>query len=506
MCSESYLKSRYQPEAIIIFLMSTTAITQYNSLTATSPGGPISSYSFHQNASVSKQPTAILSSEAGIQGRIEQKRIMELTNTQLAALNAKLPPGYKIESITAKPSKSVNSNQRRSEAESLDAEIQLAPRLPEKRATREKRPSSFDELDSRSKQNEGYRKIYKIFKTLKQHPLAGPFLHPVDANQVPDYYQIIKDPIDLSTIEQKLVNGEFDNAYQFAADVRKMWNNSFYYNAAGSELYQITMQLSALFEQLMKGSEGVIINDRKDAIQDLYKKIEKMSKEIRELSATRAPVPTNPKVPGKAQVEKPMGIHEKRQLGQNIRKLDPKYLKGVLDIVKECMAIQGEELEFDIDKLPAKVCRELERYVKQCLQNSTRTKKKKSSAVNINGIMSAHEVNTKRLKELDNQLEEIAKKTRGDNVMHQPPPAPQESLSESDTSSSSESEDEEDVPAAPESMEQGYSLDHDSMQTGFSVSNMWTSFQQRLQPAEDEFTAGGFGSMMDLDKHSDMFH
>ena len=69
-----------------------------------------------------------------------------------------------------------------------------------------------------------------------------------------------------------------------------------------------------------------------------------------------------------AKADKPMSFLEKKSLCQSIKNLDPRHLKGVLDIVKECMDIQGEELEFDIDKLPPKVCRELDVYVKQCLQ------------------------------------------------------------------------------------------------------------------------------------------
>ena len=39
--------------------------------------------------------------------------------------------------------------------------------------------------------------------------MAEPFLEPVDPKQVADYYEVIKDPMDLSTVEAKLANGEY---------------------------------------------------------------------------------------------------------------------------------------------------------------------------------------------------------------------------------------------------------------------------------------------------------
>ena len=39
-------------------------------------------------------------------------------------------------------------------------------------------------------------------------------------------------------------------------------------------------------------------------------------------------------------------------------------MKGVLDIVKECTDMKREELDFDIDKLPPRVCRELDKYTR----------------------------------------------------------------------------------------------------------------------------------------------
>jgi len=49
-------------------------------------------------------------------------------------------------------------------------------------------------------------KCYKIIQALKKHSAAEPFILPVDPVKlkIPDYYTIIKEPMDLSTVEKRL--------------------------------------------------------------------------------------------------------------------------------------------------------------------------------------------------------------------------------------------------------------------------------------------------------------
>ena len=207
------------------------------------------------------------------------------------------------------------------------------------------------------------RKCLKILSLLKKHQFSFPFLKPVDplALQVPDYFDIVKEPMDLGTVERNLRNGLYGMPSQFSSDVRKIWNNSFLYNAKGSDIYHMTITMSNYFEKLFSEVES---NTGSETYIELHKKVEKLTKEIKELH-TKNPNPNAKQHKTVNQMnEKPMTLQEKRNLGQNIRNLPAQYLRGVWEIVNDGVLNQHkEELEFDIDTLPAKKCRDLERYV-----------------------------------------------------------------------------------------------------------------------------------------------
>jgi histone acetyltransferase len=48
-----------------------------------------------------------------------------------------------------------------------------------------------------------------VIELLKKHPSVWPFRDPVSLDDVPDYVLIVKNPIDLKTIEKKLSNSEY---------------------------------------------------------------------------------------------------------------------------------------------------------------------------------------------------------------------------------------------------------------------------------------------------------
>ena len=110
--------------------------------------------------------------------------------------------------------------------------------------------------------SEDMKKCQNILQKLKKHPAAYPFINPVDpvAQKCPDYFEIVKEPIDLSQVEQNLRDGVYTTQNQFTADIRKIWSNSYLYNQKNSPIYVVStagskMQTPLQGSTKLKGTE-----------------------------------------------------------------------------------------------------------------------------------------------------------------------------------------------------------------------------------------------------------
>lgn len=89
----------------------------------------------------------------------------------------------------------------------------------------------------------------KELKKAKYRQLAYAFLEPVDpvAMNLPDYTTIVKEPMDLSTIEKKLLNDEYDDPEAFESDMALMFNNCYLYNPPTLPIYTMAKDLEKVF-------------------------------------------------------------------------------------------------------------------------------------------------------------------------------------------------------------------------------------------------------------------
>lgn len=86
----------------------------------------------------------------------------------------------------------------------------------------------------------------------KHWHLNQPFLQPVDpvAWNVPTYFQVIRQPMDLSTIQHKLTSGSYEEAEQFAKDMDLMFTNCTTFNRKLDPVYKSGQALNKLFVKL----------------------------------------------------------------------------------------------------------------------------------------------------------------------------------------------------------------------------------------------------------------
>lgn len=82
--------------------------------------------------------------------------------------------------------------------------------------------------------------IPTLEKLVAQEPESIPFRMPVDPNSlgIPDYFDIVRQPMDLSTIRKKLESGAYQDPREYVDDVWLMFDNAWLYNRKTSRVYR----------------------------------------------------------------------------------------------------------------------------------------------------------------------------------------------------------------------------------------------------------------------------
>ncbi|XP_039618546.1 bromodomain-containing protein 3-like isoform X6 [Polypterus senegalus] len=342
--------------------------------------------------------------------------------------------------------------------------------------------------------------ILKEMLSKKHAAYAWPFYKPVDAEalELHDYHEIIKHPMDLSTVKKKMDSREYQDAQGFAADIRLMFSNCYKYNPPDHEvvamarklqdvfemrfakmpdepveptpppapptapvvskstestdssgdtssdsdssdseeeratrLAELQEQLKAVHEQLAALSQAPVSKpkkkkEKKEKEKEKKKKDKDKDKEkhskvkTEEEKKVKAPQPAKQTQPKKAPAKKanstttatrqikkggkqpaasydsdeeedslPMTYDEKRQLSLDINRLPGEKLGRVVHIIQSrepsLRDSNPDEIEIDFETLKPSTLRELERYVKSCLQKKQRKPLQKGGSAQSGG-------------------------------------------------------------------------------------------------------------------------
>ncbi|XP_042566548.1 bromodomain adjacent to zinc finger domain protein 2B isoform X3 [Clupea harengus] len=88
-----------------------------------------------------------------------------------------------------------------------------------------------------------------LLAELESHPDAWPFLTPVNSKTVPGYRKVIRKPMDLSTIREKLANNQYLNLETFIIDVNLIFDNCEKFNEDNSEIGRAGHNMRKFFEK-----------------------------------------------------------------------------------------------------------------------------------------------------------------------------------------------------------------------------------------------------------------
>ncbi|KAM0789563.1 histone acetyltransferase [Microbotryomycetes sp. NB124-2] len=110
----------------------------------------------------------------------------------------------------------------------------------------------MDELTRRPKRPPHFAVMKKLLTLLVDHPSSWAFANPVNAAEVTDYYDVIKQPMDLATMENKLEANTYNNLAEFITDAKLIFSNCRQYNDSGSNYVKNANKLEAYLNEQVK--------------------------------------------------------------------------------------------------------------------------------------------------------------------------------------------------------------------------------------------------------------
>lgn len=109
----------------------------------------------------------------------------------------------------------------------------------------------MDELARRPKRVPHFAAMQMILTEMQNHAAAWPFLHPVNREEVPDYYTVVQEPMDLSTMDHKLDNDQYTTPDEFVRDAKLIFNNCRAYNGETTTYYKVSPREKAVAHDRM---------------------------------------------------------------------------------------------------------------------------------------------------------------------------------------------------------------------------------------------------------------
>ncbi|KAF2175558.1 hypothetical protein K469DRAFT_610247 [Zopfia rhizophila CBS 207.26] len=117
--------------------------------------------------------------------------------------------------------------------------------------------------EDRIGQEELYESMEKVLMELKAGEHAHPFLQRVNKREAPDYYTVIKHPMDIGTMMKKLKGLQYKSKKEFVDDLMLIWSNCLKYNADPAHyLRKKALYMRKETEKLVPLIPEIVVRDR----------------------------------------------------------------------------------------------------------------------------------------------------------------------------------------------------------------------------------------------------
>uniref|UniRef100_A0A804PJX3 Transcription factor GTE8 n=1 Tax=Zea mays TaxID=4577 RepID=A0A804PJX3_MAIZE len=239
-----------------------------------------------------------------------------------------------------------------------------------------------------------FKQCEAILKKLMTQKYSHIFNVPVDIVklQIPDYFDIVKTPMDLGTVKKKLESGSYTSPSDFAADVRLTFNNAMAYNPRGHAVHDMAIQLNKMFESRWRPIEKKLASaatekhvevDRADSKR---RKTPPVDRSDVSMECARQTEPETPK----------MTAEEREAFGNCLASISDELPPHIFELLQQCIDSNADlsgdgEIEIDIHAVSDDLLFELKKHVDKYLQEKEQSQQVKSEpseneAVNVSGL------------------------------------------------------------------------------------------------------------------------
>ncbi|XP_046853130.1 transcription initiation factor TFIID subunit 1-like isoform X2 [Xenia sp. Carnegie-2017] len=106
--------------------------------------------------------------------------------------------------------------------------------------------------------------LENISTKLKDIKESRPFHAPVSARTVPDYYKIVKTPMDLQTMKERIRKGLYRSREEFLQDTNLLYSNCVLYNGENHPLTEVAKKITDMAKKMIDEKQEEITQIEKD--------------------------------------------------------------------------------------------------------------------------------------------------------------------------------------------------------------------------------------------------
>ncbi|XP_031980402.1 bromodomain-containing protein 8 isoform X2 [Corvus moneduloides] len=105
------------------------------------------------------------------------------------------------------------------------------------------------------------KRLLSIWRMIASHRFSSPFLKPVSEKQAPGYKDVVKRPMDLTSIKRRLSKGHIQSVMQFQCDLMLMFQNAVMYNSSNHHVFHVAVEMQReVLEQLQVLAEALLFS------------------------------------------------------------------------------------------------------------------------------------------------------------------------------------------------------------------------------------------------------